>query len=40
MAFTYIKHNYPKIFEGVNSTKVRKATDDKKKITVRTDKYQ
>lgn len=37
--FTYIKHNYPKIFEGVNSTKIRKATDDKKKITVRTDKY-
>ena len=37
--FTYIKQNYPKIFEGVNSTKVRKATDDKKKITVRTDKY-
>ena len=37
--FTYIKHNYPKIFEGVNSTKVRKATDDKKKITIRTDKY-
>lgn len=37
--FTHIKHNYPKIFEGVNSTKVRKATDDKKKITVRTDKY-
>ena len=37
--FLPIKHNYPKIFEGVNSTKVRKATDDKKKITVRTDKY-
>jgi len=37
--FIYIKHNYPKIFEGVNSTKVRKATDDKKKITIRTDKY-
>ena len=37
--FNYIKHNYPKIFEGVNSTKVRKATDDKKKITIRTDKY-
>lgn len=37
--FTYIKHNYPKIFEGVNSTKVRKATDNKKKITIRTDKY-
>ena len=27
------------IFEGVNSNKVRKATDDKKKITIRTDKY-
>ena len=37
--FTYIKHNYPRIFEGVNSTKVRKATGEKKKITVRTDKY-
>lgn len=37
--FTYIKHNYPNIFKGVNSTKVRKATDDKKKIIVRTDKY-
>ncbi|MBD3808504.1 MAG: type III restriction-modification system endonuclease, partial [Epsilonproteobacteria bacterium] len=37
--FDYIKQNYPKIFEGVNSTKVRKATDNKKKITVRTDKY-
>jgi len=37
--FTYIKHNYPRIFEGVNSTKVRKATDEKKKITVRTNKY-
>lgn len=37
--FAYIKQNYPKIFEGVNSNKVRKATDSKKKITVRTDKY-
>lgn len=37
--FNYIKHHYPKIFEGVNSNKVRKATDEKKKITVRTEKY-
>ncbi|WP_024470163.1 hypothetical protein [Treponema pedis] len=37
--FAYIKQNYPKIFEGVNSNKVRKATDSKKKITIRTDKY-
>jgi type III restriction enzyme len=37
--FDFIKQNYPRIFEGVNSTKVRKATDDKKKITIRTDKY-
>lgn len=37
--FDFIKHNYPRIFEGVNSNKVRKATDAKKKITIRTDKY-
>lgn len=37
--FEYIKQNYPKIFEGVNSNKVRKATDPKKKIVVRTEKY-
>lgn len=37
--FTYIKDNYPKIFEGVDSNKVRKATDNKKKISIRTDKY-
>ena len=28
------------IFEGVNSNKVRKATDQKKKVVVRTEKYQ
>jgi len=37
--FNFIKQNYPKIFEGVNSNKVRKATDPKKKITIRTSKY-
>lgn len=38
--FDYIKQNYPRIFEGVNSNKVRKATDPKKKVVVRTEKYQ
>lgn len=38
--FDFIKQNYPKIFEGVNSNKVRKATDQKKKVVVRTEKYQ
>jgi type III restriction enzyme len=37
--FDYIKKNYSRIFEGVNSNKVRKATDPKKKITIRTSKY-
>ena len=38
--FDYIKQNYLRIFEGVNSNKVRKATDPKKKVVVRTEKYQ
>lgn len=37
--FDFIKHNYPRIFEGVNSNKVRKATDSKKKVIIRTEKY-
>jgi len=37
--FDFIKQNYPMIFEGVNSNKVRKATDQKKKVTIRTSKY-
>ncbi len=37
--FDFIKHNYPLVFEGVNSNKVRKATDPKKKVVVRTEKY-
>lgn len=35
----YIKQNYPNIFQGVNSSKIRKATDAPKKISVRTEKY-
>jgi type III restriction enzyme len=38
--FDFIKQNYPRIFEGVNSNKVRKASDPKKKVLVRTEKYQ
>jgi type III restriction enzyme len=38
--FDFIKQNYPRIFEGVNSNKVRKATDPKKKVVVRMEKYQ
>jgi len=38
--YDYIKKNYPRIFEGVGSNKVRKSTDIKKKISVRTEKYQ
>lgn len=38
--FEFIKANYPRIFEGVGSNKVRKSTDVKKKITVRTEKYK
>ncbi len=38
--YEFIKQNFSLIFEGVNSNKVRKATDDKKKITLRKEKYQ
>ncbi len=37
--FDYIKANYPSIFEGIDSNKVRKATDKKKKVKIRTEKY-
>ena len=37
--FDYIKSNFPLIFEGIGSNKVRKATDEKKKIRIRTEKY-
>jgi len=38
--FDYIKKNYSLIFEGVGSNKVRKSTDVKKKISIRTKKYK
>lgn len=37
--WSFIKQNYPAIFEGVNSSKIRKSTDQNKKIAVRTEKY-
>jgi len=37
--FDFIKHTYPKIFEGVGSNKVRKSTDQKKQVSIRTEKY-
>ncbi len=37
--WSYIKKNFPQIFEGVGSNKVRKSTDIKKQVTIRTDKY-
>ena len=38
--FTFIKDNYPLIFQGINSNKIRKATEEKKKVVVRTEKYK
>jgi len=38
--FDYIKRNYPLIFDGIGTNKIRKSTDAKKKITVRTEKYR
>lgn len=35
----YIQSHYSLIFEGVDSNKVRKATDTKKRVTIRTEKY-
>jgi type III restriction enzyme len=37
--FEYIRSNFPLIFQGIGSNKVRKATDESKKIRVRTEKY-
>lgn len=37
--FDFIKRNYPKIFEGIGSNKVRKSTDKKKQVSIRTEKY-
>src|SRR5690554_4332211 len=38
--FAYIKTHYPNIFGGVASNKIRKSTDERKKVNVRTEKYQ
>lgn len=38
--FDFIKKNYPLIFEGVGTNKVRKSTDERKQVSVRTEKYQ
>ncbi|MCX8481675.1 MAG: hypothetical protein ORN58_07135, partial [Sediminibacterium sp.] len=38
--YEFIKKQFPLIFEGINSNKIRKATDIKKKVTIRTAKYQ
>lgn len=37
--FEYIKSNFPLIFEGIGSSKIRKVTDEKKKIRIRAEKY-
>jgi len=37
--FEFIKQNFPLIFEGVHSNKIRRAVDAKKSVTVRTEKY-
>ena len=37
--YDYVKTNFPLIFEGVGSNKIRKSTDNKKTIKVRTEKY-
>jgi type III restriction enzyme len=35
----YVKQNYPLIFEGIGSNKIRKFTDKKKQVSIRTEKY-
>ena len=37
--YDYMKNNYPRIFDGVDTNKVRLVTDLKHKISVRTEKY-
>jgi len=37
--FNYIRQNFPLIFEGLGSNKIRKATDQQKKVKVRIGKY-
>ncbi|APF20293.1 type III restriction protein res subunit [Caldithrix abyssi DSM 13497] len=37
--FAFIKANFPLIFDGVVSNKIKKATEKKKKVTLRIEKY-
>lgn len=37
--FDYIKNKYPLIFNGVNSSKIKKANDNKNKVRIRVEKY-
>jgi len=37
--FAYITRHFPLIFDGVGGDKIRKATDPKRKVRVRTEKY-
>ncbi|MDQ7009886.1 MAG: type III restriction-modification system endonuclease [Candidatus Gracilibacteria bacterium] len=37
--FDYVKKNFPLIFEGIDSNKIRTSTDKKRKIKIRTEKY-
>lgn len=37
--FEYVKSHFPIIFEWIGSNKVRKSTDERKKIRIRTEKY-
>lgn len=37
--FDFVKKHYPMAFEGVGAGKIRKASDTKRKVTVRTEKY-
>ncbi len=37
--FAFVKRMYPQIFEGINSSKIRKANGRKKMVSIRTDKY-
>jgi len=38
--FEYVKRHFPLIFDGVDSNKIRKATDKKRKVKVRVQQYQ
>lgn len=37
--YEFVKNHYGMAFSGVNTNKIRKATDPKRKVTIRTEKY-